>query len=176
MLNKLWIEGLRGFAEKVEITLAAPNGTVGSGLTLLTGPNNSGKSTIIEAIKVRSAFHQTPSFHAGMRNAKTEEVSISYEIDGSIDTLKSIKPGSSETQAERVSDLAPYVVPSRRQFQPQFGRSGPSTRNQYIQNSANHQVLREQIMSGFEGRLFELERNSDEFDALLREIVPEFMN
>jgi predicted ATPase len=176
MINKLGIEGLRGFAEKVEIALALPNGTTGSGLTLLTGPNNSGKSTVIEAIKVRSAFNQTPSFHAGMRNARTDAVLISYEIDGSIDTLQSIRPGSSETHAERASDLAPYVVPSRRQFQPQFGRSGPSTRHQYIQNSASHQALREQVMSGFEGRLFELERSNTAFDALLREVVPDFMD
>lgn len=176
MLSKIVIEGLRGFADKVEITLAEPDGKAGSGLTLLTGPNNSGKSTIIEAIKVRSAFHQTPSFHVGMRNAKTDEVSISYEIDGIAETLKSIRPGSSETHATRVSDLTPYVVPSRRQFNTQFGRSGSSTRQQYIFNSANQQTLREQVMSGFEGRLFELEKSNVAFDVLLREVVPDFMS
>ncbi len=176
VLTKISIEGLRGFAEEVEIKLAVPDGKPGSGLTLLTGPNNSGKSTIVEAIKVRSAFQQTPSFHAGMRNAKTDAVSITYEIHGLSETLRSIRPGSSETQAKRISELAPYVVPSRRQFSPEFSRYGPATRNQYIHNSSANFNLREQVMSRFEGRLFELENNNTSFDNLLREIVPDFMS
>ncbi len=176
MLTKIVIEGLRGFADKTEISFALPNALSGSGLTLLTGPNNSGKSTIIEAIKVKSGFHQLPSFHVGMRNAKTDSVLIEYEINGEFESLATIRVGSSETTTIRKSNLAPYVVPSRRQFSPYFGRSIAANRDQYAMQSGSHHELRQQVLSGFEGRLFELERKNTAFDALLSEVIPDFMN
>lgn len=175
MLTKISIEGLRGFAEKTDVFFALPTGDAGSGLTLLTGPNNSGKSTIIEAIKAKSALHRLPSFNIGMRNAKTDSVSIEYEINGKIDSLKTIRAGSSETAVQRSSDLAPYIVPSRRQFSPYFGRTSAASRQDYAVHSGSHQEFREQVLSGFEGRLFQLERQNSEFDALLGEVIPGFM-
>jgi predicted ATPase len=176
MLQKLTIEGLRGFSQKREIQLALPNGNAGSGLTLLTGPNNSGKSTIIEAIKVRSAVHRLPSFHIGMRNTKTDAVNITYLIDGIEETVKSSRAGSSETISDRTSDLTPYIVPSRRQFSPHFGKSNATDRKQYTLQSGSNDALRGQTLTGFEGRLFELEKNHEEFDKIILEIFPDFMN
>jgi DNA repair exonuclease SbcCD ATPase subunit len=49
-IRSLTINGLRGFASPQKISFAEPNNTVGSGLTMLVGPNNEGKSTVIEAI------------------------------------------------------------------------------------------------------------------------------
>ena len=50
-IKDLSMEGFRGFSKKRKIKFAVPNGTdEGSGLTVLVGPNNGGKSTIIEAI------------------------------------------------------------------------------------------------------------------------------
>ena len=50
-IKRLTINGLRGFSEETDINFAIPdNNNPGSGLTILVGPNNSGKSTIIEAI------------------------------------------------------------------------------------------------------------------------------
>lgn len=43
------ISGLRGFSAGQRLDLAVPNGQVGSGLTIIAGQNNSGKSTIVEA-------------------------------------------------------------------------------------------------------------------------------
>ena len=54
-IKKLNIEGLRGFSKNVEIEFAMPDGkNYGSGLTVLVGPNNSGKSTVIEAVHLLS--------------------------------------------------------------------------------------------------------------------------
>jgi predicted ATPase len=50
-LSKLSIEHFRGILEKQELQLALPTGGAGSGLTILVGPNNVGKSTIIEALR-----------------------------------------------------------------------------------------------------------------------------
>lgn len=175
MLRKISIEGLRGFAEKSEIRLAIPDGKYGSGLTLLTGPNNAGKSTIIEAIKVRSAFHQAPSFNSGMRNSRTDAVALEYHFQDGTDTLKSIRAGSSETVAQRQHPLTPYVVPSRRQFSPYFGRSKPQSRDAYAKHTGSYQGFREQILSNFEGRLFELEGRNVDFDLVLKYVIPNFM-
>ena len=55
-IKKLTIKGLRGFSEETNINFAIPdNISPGSGLTVLVGPNNSGKSTVIEAIHLLSA-------------------------------------------------------------------------------------------------------------------------
>jgi AAA15 family ATPase/GTPase len=43
------ISGLRGFATNQRLELAIPNGKVGSGLTIVVGQNNAGKSTVTEA-------------------------------------------------------------------------------------------------------------------------------
>lgn len=49
-IKRLTIKGLRGFSAKTNIHFAIPdNITPGSGLTVMVGPNNSGKSTVIEA-------------------------------------------------------------------------------------------------------------------------------
>lgn len=175
MLQKIIIEGLRGFSAAREIDFAQPTGEPGSGLTLLTGPNNSGKSTIIEAIKLRASFGSTPSFNVGMRNARTDAVSIRYTVDGSEDLLISTRPGSSETIGTPTSDLTPYIVPSRRQFAPHFGKSGSTNRSAYASQAASGQAIREQTLTSFEGRLFELERAHDEFDKVMKQVMPDFM-
>ena len=55
-IKKLTIKGLRGFWEETNINFAIPdNISPKSGLTVLVGPNNSGKSTVIEAIHLLSA-------------------------------------------------------------------------------------------------------------------------
>ena len=45
------IKGYRGFATDQRVRFAVPTGAVGSGLTVLVGPNNGGKSSVIEALQ-----------------------------------------------------------------------------------------------------------------------------
>ena len=52
MLRSVTVHGLRGFGEERKIELSLPdNKNNGSGLNVIVGPNNSGKTTIFEAIK-----------------------------------------------------------------------------------------------------------------------------
>ena len=51
MLTTLQIEGLRGFVTKQSLRFSVPNNQYGSGLTVIVGANNSGKSSILEAIR-----------------------------------------------------------------------------------------------------------------------------
>ncbi|MFB2836695.1 AAA family ATPase [Floridanema evergladense] len=57
MLKILEIKGLRGFATTQSIRFAHPRQKLGSGLTILVGANNAGKSTLIEAISALTIAH-----------------------------------------------------------------------------------------------------------------------
>ncbi len=48
-IEKMIIKGIRSFGSEQNIEFAIPNGKPGSGLNIIVGANNSGKSTIIES-------------------------------------------------------------------------------------------------------------------------------
>lgn len=60
MLKYILISGLRGFSKEKKVSLALTNGQAGSGLTILVGGNNTGKTTIVEAVNERYCF---PNIH-----------------------------------------------------------------------------------------------------------------
>jgi|SRR5580704_669241 AAA15 family ATPase/GTPase len=69
MYDSIEIEGFRGFGSSQKVTFAMPNGTDrGSGLTIIVGENNSGKSTVIEAL--RSFTMASSTFSEGQRNER----------------------------------------------------------------------------------------------------------
>ena len=50
-IKTLSIEGFRGFSRRIDIDFSVPDGVnPGSGLTVLVGANNSGKTTVLEAL------------------------------------------------------------------------------------------------------------------------------
>jgi predicted ATPase len=59
-LTELSIEHYRGFYKDRTIAPALPNGSAGSGLTVLVGPNNSGKSTVIAALQLVTGGRPRP--------------------------------------------------------------------------------------------------------------------
>ena len=50
MIKELSIFGFRGFGEKQTLQFALPIGQVGSGLTIITGANNSGKGKAVSKL------------------------------------------------------------------------------------------------------------------------------
>ena len=70
MITSLMIHGFRGFGEEKTIQFALPNGSSGSGLTIFVGANNSGKTTILEALRsFNSSKDSPPSFSERKRNS-----------------------------------------------------------------------------------------------------------
>ncbi|MBS0533146.1 MAG: AAA family ATPase [Proteobacteria bacterium] len=51
-LKSISVENFRGFFAQQAVIMAQPNGKVGSGLTILVGPNNAGKTTILNALRL----------------------------------------------------------------------------------------------------------------------------
>lgn len=172
-LESIEILGYRGFKKQAHIDLAIPDGeTPGSGLTVITGPNNAGKSSVLECMRARNGY-QTPSFSAGVRNASVDRVEITYVFDGRAESIRSIRKGSSEASLSGVrSQVRIFVLPSRRAFNPYFGK-GTHTRDQHIQNSGLP-PQRSAILSHFESRLFNILRDQKTlhaFNQLVAEVL-----
>lgn len=121
LLKRLSVEGFRGFSQGQSLRFARPNGGVGSGITILVGPNNGGKSTIIEALLAWSQRNAT--FSDGKRNRHAgDRVSIRIVREDRVHELRTVDAASSQTIREPKDppDYC-YVLPSRRFFNPFFG-------------------------------------------------------
>lgn len=168
-LTRIEILGYRGFRERGSLDFAVPNGEGGSGLTILTGPNNAGKSCILECLRARLG-NESVSFTAGTRNADIESVEIKYIINDKEEVVKSITKGSSETASTGVdTGFHVFVLPSRRAFNPYFARAEWS-REQYQRNTGLP-AQRSSVLTGFEYRLFNTIKNPEPFNSLLREAL-----
>ncbi len=168
-LTEMTILGYRGFRKRGALKFADPNGNDGSGLTVITGPNNAGKSSILECMRARSG-NTDVSFTAGTRNSLVESVEISYTINGKKESVKSLTKGSSETVKTNVDpNFSVLVLPSRRAFSPYFGKSEFS-RSQYVDHNALP-PQRAPTLSAFEYRLFNTLKAPEPFNSLLREVV-----
>lgn len=174
IISKVEIVGLRGFATKQEINIAIPGGTKGSGLTIIVGPNNSGKSTIIEAITA-FATENPPSLPEGKRNIlsdKKVEIKIFNPAGESI-ILKTTSARGSETVFEEVGigkrTIKPFVIPSRRMFSPFFGK-GLYQRDDLI-GTRGLPAQRGQEYGQFSNRLFKMQNDQKSFNEILEKVI-----
>ncbi len=173
--TQLKIHGFRGFSEEQTLNIAVPNGREGSGLTVIVGPNNSGKSTIFESLRAIN-LHDAPSITEGRRNkAAGDKIKISIiREDGTSISLQTKSIGGSET--EFISNGLPrglsfFTLPSRRTFAPFFGK-GTNNRDSYTRNSPLT-ATRGSSLDNFASRLFTIQSAPDEFNRVLRKILPE---
>lgn len=173
MIKTLIIKGLRGFVEKQELHISLPNGKTGSGLTILVGANNSGKTTIIEALRATSQRHHLPSFAMGRRNIQSGDTVSIKIIDNSdkIFEMESARAGSSEVKLNGVYSIEGniFVLPSRRAFNPFFNKY-EFDRNSYI-SSNGFPAQRTSQQDNFYGRLFNAESNRESFNDVLKKVI-----
>lgn len=178
-IEKISIEGLRGFGKIGAMELGIPNGKQGSGLTIMVGPNNSGKSTIVEAFHAIS-MSAPPEFPEGKRNKKANErISIKVTAGGDTITLRTVKEGGSK--AEWVNNVLPFtsnifILPSRRNFKPYFRSSGKCDRTVYMR-SFSLPSNRGQLISLFPSRILYIQESKrDDFDRVLGEVLSPLPN
>lgn len=184
MIKELQIEGFRGFGERQTIKFALPDGkTNGSGITFLVGANNSGKTTILEAIK---AFNNngegiSPSFSEDKRNKfskSSHNVLLNLlEDNGTEHRIVSNIVDTSETNMWPRSQLSFYIVPSRRSFNNKFrdiGVLGPLSRDIYSMNFNKLGDKRSSMLpDGFTNRLFvgQVNGDVDKFNQYISNII-----
>jgi predicted ATP-dependent endonuclease of OLD family len=174
------ILGLRGFSTNQRLELAIPNGKVGSGLTIVVGQNNAGKSTITEAF---AAVAGPPRrFSEGKRNkAGGNKVSITLTFSSGYQrSLNSVQSGGSETRLTHYPQNAErhiMVLPSRRFFNTSFS-ADPTSRVAYASNLAATSE-RSQPVHYFTQRLTNIQtHNKTEFNSVMSRLVnppPEFI-
>lgn len=168
------IKGLRGFEIEQELDIAISKGNLGSGLTTIVGPNNSGKSTIYESFRAISQSNP-PSFTEGKRNKKAgDKINIELtQSDGKFIRLRTSDAYGSEAVFEENGILKNTVnintLPSRRTFNPFFGK-GTWNKQTYIQQSILPSI-RGQELSNFNHRIFKIQENQEKFNAVLSEIL-----
>lgn len=177
MISKISILGYRGFEEKQSLKIAQPSGENGSGLTIVVGPNNAGKSSIIESIKaISSKQHGNPSFTEGKRNKVAgDKVAITvFDNQGNSLTLKTPSEGGSEARFESKGiereNFFAFVISSRRAFVPYFSKSF-FNREEYLRNDSL-QAQRSSTNDLFQSRLFTILRDGQErFNKILSRII-----
>lgn len=172
MIQELSIHGFRGFGLKQTICFALPNGNImGSGLTIITGANNSGKTTIIESIRAFNGS-DSPTFSEGRRNKQTgEKIFLTLtDENNKVYSISSIEGRSSSTKKNEKFDLQCYVLPSRRSVPFDFGK-GSWSRDIYISNAQKLENQRSASLSYFDSRIFQIEQDKDAFDAIISKIL-----
>jgi len=177
------ISGLRGFSVRQRLDLAVPNGQVGSGLTIIVGQNNSGKSTIVEAFSAIAGRNELVRHYSESKRNKIAGDKINITVtfsSGNQRSLKTVESGGSEARivnTDSKGDLDILVLPSRRFFQPFFVLA-PLARNDYARNLASD-IQRNGPVDYFTGRLPNIQtHNKTEFNAVLSKLIepfPEFI-
>lgn len=180
-IKKITIEGLRGFSKKTEIEFAIPDKeNKGSGLTVLVGPNNSGKSTLIEAIHLLSINRDT--IPSTSRNIKTNgKIMIeAQDTEGNTVSLKSTdnKGAFVERKLNNVvqeywnNKLNTFILTSKRGFSSTFNNNSYQSRENYTGNIGNEEYRNENnINHNFGGRLLNIYRNKPEFNNCLKKVL-----
>lgn len=177
MLKKISIHGLRGFGENEDICFSLPNGKKGSGLNIIVGPNNSGKTTIIEAIRSYNLQEERISFSEGKRNIRNDnKVDILYYNESNeIAEIHTIDTGGSQVYTKGFSGInnIPYVLPSRRYVEYNMHNNFISDRKSYSVNQILSSINRTVSLSQFEQRIFKWQKDKENFDKILKKIIIE---
>lgn len=172
MIKELTICGLRSFGKEQKIEFSIPDKEKNeSGLNIVVGPNNSGKTTIIEAIRAFNS-KESPTFSEGKRNKKCgSKIYIAFkdENDNNIE-ITTIDAGGSGTIKSPNSAGSFYIVPSRRNIEQEFMKN-EADREQYVEIYQKSENNRSHTIKSFNIRIFEIMKHKDDFDKLLKEVI-----
>jgi len=173
-LKSLSVRHFRGFYKKQTIDFAIPDKKPGSGLTVIVGPNNSGKSTVLEAIK-RFAEND-PQFKKGERHNKSN---VQLEVKNTEGKKKIIRTYGGASTIYEGKGIYPtshnfYLISARKYWQPFFS-SSPLNKDGY----KNHLISigRTGNDSEFGRRVKNIEGDpikKGKFDELMKSLLSNF--
>ncbi len=182
-IKRLKIKGLRGFLEETNIDFAIPDGkTYGSGLTVLVGPNNSGKSTVIEAINILSSNSNVIPLSS--RNSKLVgkiEIEATDTLENKY-SVKSLEDGGAfierryngilkEENSGIFNELKVFVLSNKRNIVSSFSNNYYQDRDNYRGNVSDDYRDENNHNNNFGGRLLTISKNRKAFDDVLKKVL-----
>ena len=180
VVKSLKIKGFRSFSEETVLKLALPNGEEGSGLTVIVGPNNSGKSSIIEAF--HTLFNDTQLIPGETINKKNPNVLIeATSIDGTAYSIQATDNNGSFAE-RRINGtiteyidraIRPFILSSRRNINSTFSNNANMRREDYGGNKDSQDYREQNGYNGnFGARLIKIFKgNKDEFNNCLSKVL-----
>ena len=173
MIRQIQISGLRGFASLETLDIAAPQERPGTGLTVLVGPNNGGKSTIIEALGALSK-NRPQSFTVGKRNQAAGD-RVTLTAIGVNDARRTLSQPLPKVEAK------PFISQSPTWGKFYLCRLGASLIRDSVsptfREKATFRVMifftqtRGSAIDQFAGRLFRIQQHRADFDKVFSSVV-----
>lgn len=172
-LKSLLVENYKGFYEAQEIEFAVPDGEKeGSGLTLIVGPNNTGKTTIIESLLMGNGDKK---FKESERHEGFRPRIVLKGTDGIVTQYSNITEDSSVIEISGQSHSIQFeVLPSRRYWSHLF--SGQTSPASLMHNTRNAEVRNSQEIN-LGSYLKAILTNPEMlalFNSYLKELIPHF--
>ena len=180
LLKGLEINNFKGFSEvKNKIEFAIPNGSLGSGITFIVGPNNSGKTTVFEAL-MKALSGNAQFYESDFHKFKSPKIVISQvEGEHNEDVILTKAERGSSVQVSGKLELSNHDFTFLEAFRHWDDRFG----GEFDFNNLNHSHLTRyrprtfQKAEGIGDVLSHLTTSEDarlKFDSLLKILMPEF--
>lgn len=180
-ISTVMVQGIRSFKNLTTIDFAIPDSrNNGSGLNMLVGPNNSGKSSIIETLYL--ANNNLEMIPSTIRNSQSENgVLIKIDLtNGNTKELKSMQENPAfihckytDNKGEKIYDNRPfaYILSSKRNIGINLSTHSESWEN-FLYNNGGHNYRQENLSNNIGGRFKNIiESNKKIFDYELNQIL-----
>ena len=180
-ISTVKVQGIRSFKNLTTIDFAIPDSTnIGSGLNMLVGPNNSGKSSIIETLYL--ANNNLEMIPSTIRNSQSENgVLIKIVLtNGNTKELKSMQENPAfihcrytNNKGEKIYDNRPfaYILSAKRNIGINLSTHSESWEN-FLYNNSGNEYKQENLSNNIGGRFKNIiESNKKIFDYELKQIL-----
>jgi len=171
MLKSVSIENYRGFFATQKIDFAVPDKIrPGSGLNLILGPNNTGKTSVVEALML----DQDKKFKESERHKDGNPVIKIENIAGNITTITNLNNGSPVTILGGPHGIKLELIPSRRLWAQEF--SGKWEFSTLIAESARTDIRKGSMLNlgPVLSKILSDDQLKAKFDSCMKIVVPHF--
>ncbi len=179
ILNSISIQNYRAFSQEQKINFAVSNGKAGSGLTVITGANNSGKTSVIEALMLRDGSQVLPSErHTGRKpiiKIKINDNQIELTTRKNDFTLKAEPEGNGNILGNSLFTLLSY----ERDWDSLCTNESNSNLEQAFSNAkprkqTNNDGEMWRRFAGFLKKICENDKQKEELTTFLQSLIPNF--
>ena len=186
-ISKFEVKSFRCFIKKQTLSFAIPkNKKVGSGLTFLVGENNSGKTSLLEAMKFSAADNNIDS--STLRSSDILNSSIRfafYDMNSKVVQQLSLLHKDACVLKNTGANLSnpPIFIPSRRYWSPQVLNQYPSNqptpfshRNTSLRRQINDGAFNDSTIADYFNKIQLDNRKRNKFLKLMRSVFPNFQS